>query len=208
MSCGEICFGILGGYEHRWECLISGPCLQELSDCLDDAPSKHAALTQQCYNVLAVNSNSNFNRSSNYNSNGNNQNTLEISHTHQNNDNNINNYNTSSSPTNSNPTNSNYKLQNPCHIVEDKNNDNYDYLSQVQLQQLDSGNYMIIGAESKDGFGTDYLAETPRNTPLPVQIAQFVPVPIASGLESTTGLSYLAEIREVTTMFMKVRGKG
>jgi hypothetical protein len=31
MSCGEMCFGILGGVENSWECLISGPCIHELS---------------------------------------------------------------------------------------------------------------------------------------------------------------------------------
>jgi uncharacterized membrane protein YgcG len=52
MSAGEICFGILGGYDNRWECLISGPCIQVLSACLDDAPSKHAVLCPACFDVL------------------------------------------------------------------------------------------------------------------------------------------------------------
>ena len=62
---------------------------------------------------------------------------------------------------------------------------------------------MILGADSEDGFGTEFMGESPRSSPLPALISQFVPVPIASGLEHTAGLSYLAEIREVTTMFMK-----
>lgn len=52
MSCGEMCFGILGGYENHWECLISGPCLQLLSDCLDDAPSKQAVISSTCFDIL------------------------------------------------------------------------------------------------------------------------------------------------------------
>ena len=52
ISCGEICFGILGGYKNRWECLISGSCLHQLSSCLDDAPSTEAALTPECFEVL------------------------------------------------------------------------------------------------------------------------------------------------------------
>lgn len=150
MSCGEICFGILGGYENRWECLISGQCLHQLSDCLDDAPSRHAALTPECYEVL--------------------------------------------------------RQASDIKLAPDATSgqETYNYLSQVQLERLNSGNYMILSAESKDGFGTDYMAETPRNTPLPPLVSQFVPVPISSGLEHITGLSYLAEIREVTTMFMKV----
>ena len=151
MSCGEICFGVLGGYENRWECLISGSCLHQLSDCLDDAPSKHATLTPQCFDVLNIHS------------------------------------------------------QKRKVVTEEGGNvDTYDYLSQVQLQRLRSGNFMIISAESLDGFGTEYLQETPRNTPIPPAISHFVPIPISSGLENITGLSYLAEIREVTTMFMKV----
>jgi class 3 adenylate cyclase len=150
MSCGEICFGILGGYENRWECLISGNCIHQLSDCLDDAPSKHAALTPECYEVLNVHS------------------------------------------------------QKKSYRADGVGPETYDFLSQVQLQRLRSGNFMIISAESADGFGTEYLQETPRRAPLPPLVSQFVPVPISSGLEYATGLSYLAEIREVTTMFMKV----
>jgi hypothetical protein len=52
MSCGEICFGILGSVENRWECLISGPCIHELSTCLDDAPSMQAVMTAACAKVL------------------------------------------------------------------------------------------------------------------------------------------------------------
>eukprot|EP01034_Spumella_vulgaris_P027574 gene27574-34317_t len=52
ISCGEICFGILGGYENKWECLVSGECLFELSQCLDDAPSKHVAITDTCISHL------------------------------------------------------------------------------------------------------------------------------------------------------------
>ena len=40
ISCGELCFGILGGWGNQWEFLISGECMFELSKCLDEAPSK------------------------------------------------------------------------------------------------------------------------------------------------------------------------
>ena len=55
ISCGEICFGILGGFENRWECLISGSCLEQLSDCLDDASSKQAVLTSECFEIIKHN---------------------------------------------------------------------------------------------------------------------------------------------------------
>ncbi|KAJ1420610.1 nucleotide cyclase, partial [Ochromonadaceae sp. CCMP2298] len=52
LSCGEICFGVLGGHENRWECLISGPCIESLSQCLDDAPSGQAVCTPACFKAL------------------------------------------------------------------------------------------------------------------------------------------------------------
>ena len=53
ISCGDICFGQLGGFENKWECLISGTCIGELSQCLDDAPSLHVAITADCYRCLS-----------------------------------------------------------------------------------------------------------------------------------------------------------
>jgi class 3 adenylate cyclase len=47
LSCGEMCFGVLGGVDDKWECLISGSCLMQLSQCLDDAPSKNIAITSE-----------------------------------------------------------------------------------------------------------------------------------------------------------------
>ena len=52
ISCGDICFGQLGGFENKWECLISGTCIGELSQCLDDAPSLHVAVTASCFRCL------------------------------------------------------------------------------------------------------------------------------------------------------------
>eukprot|EP00600_Ochromonadales_sp_CCMP1393_P012120 CAMPEP_0174996902 /NCGR_PEP_ID=MMETSP0005-20121125/656_1 /TAXON_ID=420556 /ORGANISM="Ochromonas sp., Strain CCMP1393" /LENGTH=1589 /DNA_ID=CAMNT_0016251369 /DNA_START=19 /DNA_END=4788 /DNA_ORIENTATION=+ len=52
ISCGEICFGVLGGYNDRWECLVSGACISELSQCLDDALSQQAVLTSSCVDIL------------------------------------------------------------------------------------------------------------------------------------------------------------
>ncbi|KAJ1391119.1 hypothetical protein B484DRAFT_408820, partial [Ochromonadaceae sp. CCMP2298] len=53
VSAGEICFGLLGGYEDRWECLISGSCIEQLSQCLDDASSKQVVLTQLCKSSIS-----------------------------------------------------------------------------------------------------------------------------------------------------------
>lgn len=55
ISCGEICVGQLGGFENRWECLISGSCLYQLSKCLDDAPKKQVAITPELYEILLKN---------------------------------------------------------------------------------------------------------------------------------------------------------
>lgn len=56
ISCGDICFGQLGGFENKWECLISGKCISQLSQCLDDAPSKHVAITTECFESLTIHS--------------------------------------------------------------------------------------------------------------------------------------------------------
>jgi class 3 adenylate cyclase len=47
LSTGEMCFGVLGGVDEKWENLISGNCLMQLSQCLDDAPSKNIAITSE-----------------------------------------------------------------------------------------------------------------------------------------------------------------
>ena len=54
ISCGDICFGQLGGFENKWECLISGKCIGQLSQCLDDAPSEHLAVTKECYDCITT----------------------------------------------------------------------------------------------------------------------------------------------------------
>ena len=48
---GLLTFELLGGYEDNWTFIVSGRCLSELSQCLDDAPSKHVAITSS---VLAT----------------------------------------------------------------------------------------------------------------------------------------------------------
>jgi hypothetical protein len=85
---------------------------------------------------------------------------------------------------------------------------------QYSLQALPSGNHRIIhvscevslkGSDPKlKSFGSE--TSLVHNSKIASNlIKQFVPTPIADQLESGTGLNYLAEIREVTTMFMKVR---
>jgi hypothetical protein len=163
MSCGEMCFGILGGYENRWECLISGPCLQELSDCLDDAPSKQAVISNDCAMVLNTAA------------------AADELHSHQ--------------------------RAGVTSVTSESGR--YQYT----LQALPSGNHRIIhvtcehsriGSDPKlKSFGSE--TSLVHNSKIASNlIKQFVPTPIADQLESGTGLNYLAEIREVTTMFMKV----
>ncbi|RYG70204.1 hypothetical protein EON64_00810 [archaeon] len=45
LSCGELCLGIVGGHSDKFECLISGSCLMEMSQCLDDTKSKEVAVS-------------------------------------------------------------------------------------------------------------------------------------------------------------------
>ena len=52
ISCGQLCFGILGGQDDQWECLMSGPCLELLSSCLDEAPSQQAVICPNCFRLI------------------------------------------------------------------------------------------------------------------------------------------------------------
>jgi class 3 adenylate cyclase len=168
MSCGEMCFGILGGVENRWECLISGPCIHQLSDCLDDAPSKTAVISPECAAILR------------------------------------------------NSTLRNSVAQMDLELGEHPDTVHKSFMNtrngryEFELTVLPSGNQRIVtvtcieSANKLETSGSKSL--TARSSPqLSGMIRQFVPLPIADGLDNAAGLSYLAEIREVTTMFMKVR---
>ena len=157
MSCGEMCFGILGGFENRWECLISGPCIHQLSDCLDEAPSKQAVISAGCAAILK----------------------------------NI--------------------APDLSHAVIDTESD----IFLVDLTALPSGNCRILTVEC--GGNVDFIAatalkshaaapssESDSSIRVAALIRQFVPVPVAEELDNAAGLSGMAKIREVTTMFMKV----
>eukprot|EP01031_Cornospumella_fuschlensis_P031943 gene31943-38621_t len=54
VTCGEVCFGVLGGYDDRWDCLVSGPCLMDLSQCLDDAKSKQVVITPELHSIMKL----------------------------------------------------------------------------------------------------------------------------------------------------------
>jgi hypothetical protein len=162
-----MCFGILGGVENRWECLISGPCIHQLSDCLDDAPSKTAVISPECAAILRNSTLRNSVAQMN----------LELGE---------------------HPDTVHKSFMNT-------RNGRYEF----ELTILPSGNQRIVNvtciesANKSETSGSKSL--TARSSPqLSGMIRQFVPVPIADGLDNAAGLSYLAEIREVTTMFMKV----
>ncbi len=158
MSCGEMCFGILGGFENRWECLISGPCIHELSGCLDDAPSKHAVMSRRCARIVRETLAS-----------------IEIK-----------------------PTEA---------LVAEINVSSGCY--SFSLLPMPSGNYRIETASFTENQGILHSQEKKlvckwNDKERSDMIKQFVPLPIADQLDQGTNLQYLAEIREVKTMFMKV----
>ena len=161
ISCGEMCFGMLGGVESRWECLISGLCIHQLSECLDEAKSKEAVITLQCAEIL----------------------TECMKEQPE---------STTSSGT----------------ILLDTINGQYEFSMLV----LPSGNQKILEIKSDNNIGNIAQAmsqsgkdENSRRTASFLNmIKQFVPLPIAEELEKSVGLNNIAEIREVTTFFMKV----
>jgi hypothetical protein len=170
MSCGEMCFGILGGVENRWECLISGPCIHELSQCLDDAPSMQAVMTKKCADILFA--------------------TVGTRHSIDTIDTAVATLNTSHS------------------VMLKTVAGNYE----VEVEYLNSGSFRIVQVKTITPSAESDIALLPaarisatQRTTIDALIRQFVPAPIVEELDSATGLSYFAEIREVVTMFMKVR---
>ena len=233
MSCGEMCFGILGGIENRWECLISGPCIHQLAECLDDAPSRTAVLSPECEDILKQTTTT----STTINSTGGvyNSTTTTTTDTAAGID-----YTTiggcdSSSTIDYSSSSSSidqHHYQQQQHqqlVLQQHNNNNDNNTNKIQkstihtdnngiytftLEQLPSGNHRIIDithithttTTANHTTATSSNATTIKrcNPELSKIIRQFVPLPIADGLDSSAGLQYLAEIREVTTMFMKV----
>jgi class 3 adenylate cyclase len=172
MSCGEMCFGILGGVENRWKSLISGPCIHELSDCLDDAPSKTAVISAQCGQILSQSTTERI---------------LEES-----------------------------DGQGSARVATFQADPATKY--EFELLQLPSGNHRIVSVnctvnvEPVSGKQVQENAaeledERQREKALNL-IRQFVPIPVSEAIENGQGLQFIAEIREVTTMFMKVSFDG
>lgn len=52
VSCGPMCFAMLGGHNDVWESLVSGACLGDISQCLDDAKSKQTVISQKFVETL------------------------------------------------------------------------------------------------------------------------------------------------------------
>ena len=46
---GEINLAILGGHNDEWSYIMNGPCLSELSSCIDDAGPKEVVCSRTCY---------------------------------------------------------------------------------------------------------------------------------------------------------------
>jgi class 3 adenylate cyclase len=162
ISCGEMCFGILGGMENRWECLISGACIHQLSGCLDEAASKEAVISADCAEIIA-------------------ENIVSMPEA----------------------------VKGPGMYALDTMSGQYEMV----LRTLASGSQKIIEIKCENSLREMAKAmgqstkqhgsgrNAPRFTEL---VKRFVPIPIADELEKSVGLNHIAEIREVTTMFMKV----
>lgn len=158
MSCGEMCFGILGGFENRWECLISGPCIHQLSGCLDDAPSKHAVISRRCARTIK-------------------EALISVES----------------------------KPFEALTAALETSGGRYDF----SILPLASGNYRIVEVDYTLAEATcaSFKAKVKfewNDEERSVLVKQFVPLPIAEQLDRGSSLHYMAEIREVTTMFMKV----
>lgn len=146
VSCGPICFAMLGGNNNIWECLVSGPCFGHLSQCLEDAASKQTVVSPEFVEKLGPN-----------------------------------------------------------------------YRKELNIEQLSSGNYRLISAVKMNSLvvrkmikrrGEMLMKDSesrfvmfPNDNDFLTAINHFVPAPVSVGLLSGS-FDYLAELREVTTMFM------
>jgi hypothetical protein len=50
---GDVTIAILGGYNSEWVHVLNGPCLSQLSSCLDNAGPKEVAVTKQLFDNIA-----------------------------------------------------------------------------------------------------------------------------------------------------------
>lgn len=159
VTCGEMCFGVLGGSEDHWKSLVSGPCLSELSQCLDEAASMQVVLSAACMGVLRQ----------------------AASQTAQTANDKVDDY--------------------PEQLILPRSHDSS---GEVNFRTLPSGNALLVSMIS-EMTTPQALLPVPAPSPLLEQmIRKFVPTPIRPFLESSLGLSNIAEIREVVTLFLKV----
>lgn len=146
ISCGPICFAMLGGHDNIWECLVSGSCLGDLSQCLDDASSKQTVVSPQFVKKLGPN----------------------------------------------------YRKELD---VEQLSSGNYRLISAVQIYSLVVSKMIKRRGEMLMKDSESRFTMFPNDDQFLSMIRLFVPMPVTVGLVSGT-FDYLAELREVTTMFM------
>lgn len=208
ISCGELCFGILGGVENRWECLISGECIHELAACLDDAGSKEAAISAKCGELIkrfapSVEPQSPARTQPQSAEAQGGAETLAEEPT---------------PPSSSQPLTQ--QRSQSCITAPTKGTPQYQSIDTMSgqyefiLLSLPSGNQKIVDVKCETSVAAmaHSVAQSQKtqlggyNDSLAFAnlIHQFVPIPIADELQRGEGLNYIAEIREVTTMFMKV----
>mmetsp|Transcript_27908 Transcript_27908/g.26759 ORF Transcript_27908/g.26759 Transcript_27908/m.26759 type:complete len:1469 (+) Transcript_27908:102-4508(+) len=148
ISCGSICFAMLGGYNNVWENLISGECLGHLHQCLVDAGSQQTVVSLQFVEMLGIH-----------------------------------------------------------------------YRKELNIEQLPSGNYIVLSAIEMNSLLVRKMIKQrrkmlrqdcearfsmfPNDAPYLKGIECFVPIPVCEAL-SLGSFHYLAELREVTTMFMSL----
>ena len=189
MSCGEMCFGILGGYENRWECLISGTCLEELSDCLDDAGSKQAVLSHSCVKILYKSLPNSINLSKNP--------TLHMSESFT--------YETDTGTYQfllEALSSKNQRIINVNYTSNSKKYDSSEPMPELIASLLQASAELDEPPSSPGGLKPEDKRILQR------LVRPFIPVPVLVAEEASSTNAGLAEIREVTTMFMKVSSDG
>lgn len=49
ISLGDMTAAFLGGFNGSWTYLVNGPCISQLSSCIEDAAPHHVVVTRECY---------------------------------------------------------------------------------------------------------------------------------------------------------------
>eukprot|EP01038_Epipyxis_sp_PR26KG_P014011 gene14011-18792_t len=145
LSAGEMCCSILGGNNDRWEFIMAGECLGDISSCLDDAPSQKTCVSSTYFDKF-----------------------VDVSITKK---------------------FESELLPSRCLIVHG-------------IKSIELSNKLLSLSPIKNSTSRGICTRTDLNSGLCSIATSFIPLPVTIGVNGGM-FEYMAEIKEVTTMFMR-----